>query len=52
MKILTLVICSFIFLYIFDWLCEDSFREFIFTLLAVIVIITLGILELLGIISL
>lgn len=51
MKILALVVFSFIFLYIFDWICDDGFREFIFTVLVVIVIIILGILELFGVIA-
>nr|DAM49659.1 MAG TPA: Photosystem II reaction centre I protein (PSII 4.8 kDa protein) [Caudoviricetes sp.] len=51
LKILTLVVFSFIFLFIFDWIISDSFRNFIFTLLGVIVIIVLCILELFGVIA-
>ena len=51
LKILAVVIFSFILLYIVDWISDDDFREFIFTLLGVIVIVIFGILELLGVIS-
>lgn len=52
LKILAVVIFSFILLNIFDWISDDDFREFIFTLFGVIVIIILGILEMFGIVLL
>ena len=52
MKILTMIICSLIVLYVFDWLIEeDTFRELTFSIIGAIVIAILCILELLGVIS-